>query len=127
MSPATDVSTLMSLTYVRFTCPMKHKATLTKSPSPRIAISCNEIIKPALPHNVSGVEHVWYSGLYCVSSIGLHGGNYAVTHKLNELSKVLITLHAGDSVGQTFGSVVRVVLINFYTAECDFGASDELA
>ena len=126
MSPATDVRTLMRLIHVRLTCPMKYRETLIRSPKLCTTISCIEIVKPALPHNVSDVEHVWYSGLYCVNPRKLHGGNYVVSHKIKESNEVVVPLFAGDAVGQTFGSVVGVVLINFYTAERNLGSTNEL-
>lgn len=126
MSPATDVRTLMRRTHMRLTCPMKHRETLIRSPKLCTTISCIEMVKPSLPHNVSGVEHVWYSGLYCVNPRKLHGGNYVVSHKIKESNEVVVPLLSRDAVGQTLGGVVRVVHINFYATERNLGSANEL-
>lgn len=126
MSPATDVRTLMCLTHMRLTCPMNHRETLIRSPKLCTTISCIEIVKPALPHNVSDVEHVWYSGLYCVNPRKLHGGNYVVSRKIKESNEVVVPLLTRDAVGQTLGGVVRVVHINFYATERNLGSANEL-
>ena len=44
---------------------MPHEAQRDADKEPQ-SLNCNILYgnnKPALPHNVSGVEHVWYSGL----------------------------------------------------------------